>query len=244
MRRLYGFDYRDPWSDRTSARRWHEGPAQRERQIEMTTKHTYRGGDRRELPDDVDIWSLLVVVESTISSLIKTGAPPAEVRVELTGEGDFACDSVAEAYAEVTEHQHRVETLVIRQRIKRHQYSPAIEIRFLDYLGKNLVVETRSPSRVEAVGWADTILKRLDRWLAAPVKIDPLPARPAPAQVAMSGKGEVSGAARNEQMTAAPPEKSQGWLARTWRDHTAVLLITVLGTVLAGLILVWLGASA
>jgi hypothetical protein len=135
----------------------------------MTTKHTYRGGgenDRRELPDDVDIWSLLAVVEATISSLIETGAPPSEVRVELTGEGDFKCDSVAEAYAEVTEHQYAVRSLVIERFAKPYEYAPAIEVTFSTFIVNTLKVDTRSPSRVEAVGWADAILTRLDRWLA------------------------------------------------------------------------------
>ena len=109
-----------------------------------------------------------------------------------------------------------------------------------------VAIRTSSHDQVEADGWGEAINKQVVRWLQNPYEVKLTKPRPLAQARTQPRAEERLPALEAPAKQGSEPEaglqvnEEPSWLARTWRDHAATLLITILGTVLATLIGYWL----
>jgi hypothetical protein len=170
---------------------------------------TYAYNEEHELPREITEAWSLAAVAEQAMRDVLPKGSTINVLLQLVDGGKLTAPSVAAAHDELSAQHGRGVRMSITS------YSATSTVRVM--LSSHVYVQVESTSVVEANGWGETINWRIADWLENPWEVE----------------------LANPKAVAAPPEKSQSWLARTWRDHTAYFVSTVIAGVIAGLLVVY-----
>lgn len=197
-----------------------------------------------KLPADVDVPSLLLTAEKVMRDLIPPN-PEWRMRVSasLIEHSTIRGDDLRALLIELRDGQENARSLHLEYQKGYSQVRMRVDV-WRWSRESELEIAVTSKDEAEAKGRLAVLSERLQRWLSNPVHVPldassavsaPVPVAPAiPAPAAPEPNPPVA------STPATPPDRGS-WFSRHGREVMIGLIITIIGTVIAALIINWAG---
>lgn len=206
----------------------------------------FRLESTHSIPEGTDYWSLVEFAQRVMPQV--TGRQ-SDICVYLRrGEGTIRGATTTDVRAEVEDAALDVSSVRVGLVMDYKKHPEDLDV-IVQPHAKTVAVEVNGKDEAQVRGWLATMDNRLEGWLrrqsvaASPAS----PPVPPPARIhgeVAIGQGPTMNYFPAPVAASAPAVKKDStreWLATTWRDHTATLLITVIGGVLAVALAVFFG---
>lgn len=180
-----------------------------------------------------DMLDLVRLVDTTMARMLGERARSRSFRVIVSG-GVLSGQSLEQIEEELLADPSPIEGFSVAHR--GQDISVSVSTGMLN--PHNLLLNTSSPVLGEPRGWGATLEERIRQFLGDPKS---QAAARGPQRVTVGLPTVATAERASVQPVASQAPEEAGWLKRTWRDHAALFVVTVLATVAAAIIVAKFG---